>query len=124
MVSELVNLCLTHLVLGDKRRRMAWTVNIPSRRSWKIKASPQNGPWCGVPYLSGTLPWTRRLEDGRVLARYMDRLSSQAHVGKTISIHTQGDIMGCRVETTGCRKDGHFRGQRTVRTALGSPKCP
>lgn len=67
---------------------------------------------CGVPYLSG--PWTRRLEDGRVLARYMGRFSSQAHVGKTIDIPTQGDIMGCRVKTTESRKNGSFRGQRTV----------
>lgn len=43
-MSELVNLCLTHLVLGDTRRHVAWAVSMPCRLYWTTKASPQNGP--------------------------------------------------------------------------------
>lgn len=63
---------------------------------------------------SGTQAWTRWLEDERALAYCMDRLSSQAHVGKTIDIHTQGHAMGCRVKPAQGRKNGHFCGQSTV----------
>lgn len=39
----------------------------------------------------------------------MDHLSSQAHVGTTTNVHTQGSIASwdARVKTAECRKSGH-----------------